>query len=117
MMKTYQYCTEIQADLSWTHLYHSYMPHEMLAFIKRPLIKNKIYRLFYKVVGSPYAQSDSGKVLVFLLYKQTNKKSQGNREIEPANAVLDLYMGRDYQIESKEFFYWEILKPVRLLLG
>lgn len=51
-----------------------------------------------------------------LLYKETNKKPQGNRKAETANAVLDVYMGGDYQIETKEFYYWGIPKLVRLLL-
>lgn len=75
----------------------------MLAFIKRPLIKNEKYRLFlqngWQSLGTKWLRKGFDGFAV-----QTNKRSQGNKEAEPASAVLDVHMGGDYQIETKEFY-------------
>lgn len=102
--------------VSWPDLYHCYMPHVMLAYIKRPLIKNEKYRLFlqngWQSLGTKWLRKGLRGFAV-----QRNKRSQGSREAEPANTVLDVHMGGDYQIETKEIYYWGILKLARLLLG
>lgn len=88
----------------------------MLAYIKRPLIKNEKYRLFlqngWQSLGTKWLRKGLRGFAV-----QRNKRSQGSREAEPANTVLDVHMGGDYQIETKEIYYWGILKLARLLLG
>lgn len=52
-----------------------------------------------------------------LLCKQKSKRSQGNTEAEPANAVLNVCTGEDYQTETKEFYYYGLLTASKIITG
>lgn len=52
-----------------------------------------------------------------LLCKQTSESSQGNTEAGPANAVLDVCTGEDYQIETREFYHCRLLTTSKTITG
>lgn len=87
----------------------------------RWLIKtyNKEWKTWISITewSTVFRQSDSEKDLVVLLCKQTSNNSQGNTGAEPANAVLDVCTGEEYQVETKEFYYYGLLKTSKIITG